>query len=211
MITISPGEEKEFQRLVSSVSGLCAFCEEIHLFNWDFSLLYHCRHNCTKLPEQISSLGLDQRASVWGEEVEFWSSGRCAWCPLAYAWTPSRASTFLPFCLAARSAACPTLRIVLGISIMLALRTPLPQPPEHLWLQLLGHPKMFVKGGVHHRVEKVAMTFTNLQWVLEAVLLSELFHKEPAPVLITASTGHSFKKYYIFSLSELSVLFSHLG
>lgn len=42
--------------------------------------------------------------------------------------------------------------------------------------------------------------------------LSELFHKKPAPVLATASTGHSFKKYYIFfSLSKLSMLLSHLG
>lgn len=125
MITISPGEEKEFQRLVSSVSGLCAFCEEIHLFSWDFSLLYHCRHNCTKLPEQISSLGLDQKACVWGEEVEFWWSGRCAWRPLAYAeLCPELALSYPSFCFAACSAACPTLRIVLGILIMLALRTP---------------------------------------------------------------------------------------
>lgn len=100
MITISPGEEKEFQRLVSSVSGLCAFCEEIHLFSWDFSLLYHCGHNCTKLPEQISSLGLDQRASMWGEEVEFWWSCRCAWHPLAYAeLRPELALSYYPSAL----------------------------------------------------------------------------------------------------------------
>lgn len=62
MITaLSPGEEKEFQRLISYASSLYATCEEIHLFNRFFSLC-QCRHNCTKLLEQISSFGLDQRA-----------------------------------------------------------------------------------------------------------------------------------------------------
>lgn len=142
-------------------------------------LLYQCRHNCTKLPEQMSYFGLDQRASVW-EKVEFgWPAG-CARCPLAYTWAPSMLVLSYPsaLLLAQLPALISELSWVYWSSWLWEL----------LCLSLLSScdyrswaPENVCEKGVHHIVEKAATDFYQFPVSPESSLAVRTVLQEASP------------------------------